>query len=118
MLEHHFVVCSWYFGPVDRHEAEKLLMHTTNATGSFLVRENTSTHGNYSVSVRDTKKVRHHKIQKLDSGGYFLTPQVTFASIPELVTYYSKQSNGLLKNPCIIEEPKSTGSSSKLEAEE
>ena len=77
-------------------------MHIANASGSFLIRESTSSHGNYSLSIRDAKKVRHHRIQKLDSGDYFLTPQVTFASIPELVTYYSKPSNGLLKNPCCI----------------
>ena len=90
-------------------------MHTTNATGSFLVRESTSTSGNYSLSIRDAKKVRHHRIQKLDSGGYFVTPQVTFASIPELVTYYSKQSNGLLKNPCIIKNSQNSGALDTLE---
>ena len=61
-------ICS---GIVISNKAEKLLMQTTNATGSFLVRESTGTHGNYSLSIRDAKKVRHHKIQKLDSGGYF-----------------------------------------------
>ena len=89
-------------------------MHTTNATGSFLVRESTSTSGNYSLSIRDVKKVKHHRIQKLDSGGYFVTPQVTFASIPELVTYYSKQSNGLLRKSCVVEKPKKSVVSSKM----
>ena len=93
---------SWYFGTIDRNEAERLLMHTANVSGSFLIRESTSSRGNYSLSIRDAKKVRHHRIQKLDGGGYFVTPQVTFASIPELVAYYSKPSNGLLKNPCIV----------------
>ena len=89
-------------------------MHTTNATGSFLVCESTSTSGNYSLSIRDAKKVKHHRIQKLDSGGYFVTPQVTFASIPELVTYYSKQSNGLLRKSCVVEKPKIIVASSKM----
>ena len=59
--------------------------------------------------------MRHHRIQKLDSGGYFVTPQVTFASIPELVTYYRKQSNSLLKMPCcVVESPKNLVLSSKI----
>ena len=89
-------------------------MHTTNATGSFLVRESTSTSGNYSLSIRDAKTVKHYRMQKLDSGGYFVTPQVTFASIPELVTYYSKQSNGLLRKSCVVEKPKKSVVSSKM----
>ena len=110
-----YYFCSWYFGAIGHHEAEKFLMYTTNATGSFLVRESTSTSGNYSLSIRDVKKVRHHRIQKLDSGVYFVTPQVTFASIPELVTYYRKQSNSLLKMPCCVaESPKNLVLSSKI----
>ena len=92
--------CSWYFGAIDREEAEKLLMDTANASGSFLVRESKSSPGSYSLSIRDAQKVNHHKIQKLDGGGYFLLPQFTFASIPELIEHYSKHSDGLLKNPC------------------
>ena len=91
-------------------------MHTANASGSFLIRESTSSRGNYSLSIRDEKKVRHHRVQKLDSGGYFVTPQVTFASIPELVTYYSKPSNGLLKNPCIVVKPQNSGLSSEQDS--
>jgi len=80
-------------------------MHTTNASGSFLIRESISSPGDHSLAVKSAEKVRHHRIQKLDSGNYFVTPQVTFASIPELVAYYSEQSD-LLKNPCcIVEKP-------------
>ena len=113
--------CSWYFGAIDRKEAEKLLMDTANASGSFLVRESKSSPGSYSLSIRDAQKVSHHKIQKLDGGGYFITPQFTFASIPELVAHYSNQSDGLLKNPCVIKKPQTGGSSAEyksLDAEE
>ena len=94
--------CSWYFKAIDRKEAEKLLMDTTNANGAFLVRDSKSSPGSYSLSIRDAQKVTHHKIQKLNDGGYFVTPQFTFASIPELVAHYSKPSEGLLKSPCVI----------------
>ena len=78
-------------------------MDTANASGSFLVRESKSSPGSYSLSIRDAQKVNHHKIQKLDRGGYFVTPQFTFASIPELVVHYSKES--LLHSPCVIKKP-------------
>ena len=100
------LLCSWYFGAIDRKEAEKLLMDTANASGSFLIRESKSSPGSYSLSIRDAQKVSHHKIQKLDGGGYFLLPQFTFASIPKLIEHYSKQSDGLLKSPCVIKKLK------------
>ena len=101
--------CSWYFGAIDHEEAEKLLMDTANASGSFLVHESKSSPGSYSLSIRDAQKVSHHKIQKLDGGGYFVTPQFTFASIPELVAHYSKESDGLLKSPCCATKRPQTG---------
>ena len=84
-------------------------MDTANASGSFLVRESKSSPGSYSLSIRDAQKVNHHKIQKLDGGGYFVTPQFTFASIPELIAHYSKQSDGLLKSPCVTNKPQTAG---------
>ena len=119
-MTHNYVrmyyFCSWYFGAIDRKEAEKLLMDTANASGSFLVRESKSSPGSYSLSIRDTQKVNHHKIQKLDGGGYFVTPQFTFATIPELVAHYSKQSDGLLKSPCVIKKPHTSFSEKKFPA--
>ena len=109
-----FYFCSWYFGAIDRKEAEKLLMDTANASGSFLVRESKSSPGSYSLSIRDAQKVSHHKIQKLDGGGYFLLPQFTFASIPELIEHYSKQPDGLIKSPCCVIKKPQTGGLSKF----
>ena len=99
------IFCSWYLGAIDRKEAEKLLMDAANDSGSFLIRDSKSSPGNYSLSIRDARKVKHHKIRKLDDGGYFVTSQFTFETIPELVAHYSKPSEGLLKNPCVIKRP-------------
>ena len=84
-------------------------MDTTNASGSFLVRDSKSSSGSYSLSIRDAQKVKHHKIQKLDDGGYFVTPQLTFETIPKLVAHYSESSDGLLKSPCIIKKLQTSG---------
>ena len=63
--------------------------------------------GGFSLSIRDTEKVRHYKIRRLDLRGFFITDRVTFKTIPKLVQYYKKQADGLcinLKAPCLISE--------------
>ena len=49
---------SWYFGPIRRVEAEKMLMLEINQQGSFLIRESESKPGDYSLSVRDGETVK------------------------------------------------------------
>ena len=86
-------------------------MQQFNDCGSFLVRNSETTPGDFSLSIRDTEKVKHYKIQRLDIGGFFLTRRVTFETIPELVQYYQKQADGLcanLKAPCLISEKPQT----------
>ena len=91
-------------------------MQPFNDYGSFLVRDSESTPGSYSLSVRDTGEVRHYKIRRLDVGGYFITPRMTFDDIPEVIHYYEKQADGLcinLKAPCLISEKPQTAGLSK-----
>ena len=107
------LINSWYFGTIKRKDAEKQLMQSFNAYGSFLIRDSDTTPGNYTLAIRDTKKVKHYKIHKLDGGGYYVTPQVTFEDIPKLVDYYSKQADILcvnLKAPCLHDKPSSAAS--------
>ena len=88
-------------------------MQQFNDCGSFLVRDSQITSGDYSLSIRDTEMVRHYRIRRLDSRGFFVTPRVVFETIPELVQYYQMQADGLcvnLKAPCLIsEKPQTTG---------
>ena len=104
---------SWFFGAIKRIDAEKQLMQPFNDYGSFLVRDSESTPGNYTLSVRDTEKVRHYKIRRINAGGFSINSRVTFDTIPELVQYYEKQADGLcvnLKAPCLISErPQTAG---------
>ena len=94
-------------------EAERRLMHPFNDCGSFLVHDSDITPGDYSLSVRDAKKVRHYRIQKLDDGGYIVVQQATFKTLLDLVAHNRQQLNGLcviLKNACFIaEKPQTTG---------
>ena len=88
-------------------------MQPYNSVGAFLVRDSETTHGNFSLSIRDTEKVRHYKIHGLGVGSFYLTRRVNFETIPELVQYYEKQADGLcinLKAPCLIsEKPQTAG---------
>ena len=91
-------------------------MQPFNDYGSFLIRDSETTPGDFSLSIRDTEKVRHYKIRREDVGGFHITRRVTFETIPEMVQYYQKQADGLcanLKAPCLISEKPQTGGLSK-----
>ena len=84
-------------------EVEKKLMMPFNGYGSYLIRESEINPGDYSLSVRDTERIRHYKISKLLNGTFFVTRRVTFETLQDLVTYYQQQADGLCTNlikPC------------------
>ena len=88
-----------------RIDAQKQLMQPSNDCGSFLVRNSETTPGGYALALRGTEKVRHYRIHRLDVGGFFIVPQVTFETILKLVDYYKEQADELcitLKASCVI----------------
>ena len=91
-------------------------MQPFNDCGSFLVRYSDITPGDFSLSIRDMEKVRHYEIHRQDVGGFFITQQVIFDTVPELIRYYEEQAYGLyinLKAPCLISEKQQTASLSR-----
>lgn len=73
----------WYFGKLGRKDAERQLLSNGNARGTFLIRESETTKGAYSLSIQDWDDikgdhVKHYKIRKLDSGGYYITTRAQF----------------------------------------
>ncbi|XP_061609824.1 tyrosine-protein kinase Fyn isoform X1 [Phyllopteryx taeniolatus] len=98
----------WYFGKLGRKEAERQLLSTGNPRGTFLIRESETTKGAFSLSIRDWDDakgdhVKHYKIRKLDSGGYYITTRAQFDSLQQLVQHYSDRAAGLccrLVVPC------------------
>ena len=108
---------SWLFGAITRKHAENLLMQPFNGSGSFLIRNSESTPGDYSLSIKFTKVVRHYKIKQSSRGYSISNWTVTFGSIPELVAHYSKRSDGLcinLRTTCLITKPKTASLSEKV----
>ncbi|XP_056620777.1 tyrosine-protein kinase Blk [Triplophysa dalaica] len=98
----------WFFKNMSRRDTERLILAPGNKPGSFLVRESETTKGAFSLSIRDSSLehgdvVKHYKIRALDNGGYYISPSKTFASLQELVNYYTRESDGLcqrLGSPC------------------
>ncbi|XP_029609399.1 tyrosine-protein kinase Fyn isoform X2 [Salmo trutta] len=93
----------WYFGKLGRKDAERQLLFTGNPRGTYLIRESETTKGAFSLSIRDWDDVKgdhvkHYKIRKLDSGGYYITTRAQFETLQQLVQHYSESADGLCFN--------------------
>ena len=82
---YHF---SWYFGKISRVEAHTLLLADFNDHGSFLVRESERPPNTFTLSLRNTNDVIHLKINRLDSGRYFISKNRDFENVQSLVEFY------------------------------
>ncbi|XP_077314226.1 tyrosine-protein phosphatase non-receptor type 11-like isoform X1 [Lithobates pipiens] len=93
---------TWFHPNINGLEAETLLL-THGVHGSFLARPSKSNPGDFTLSVRRNNEVTHIKIQ--NTGDFYdLYGGETFATLAELVQYYTEQQ-GLLreKNGDVIE---------------
>ncbi|CAM5095260.1 unnamed protein product [Natator depressus] len=103
----------WFFKGVSRKDAERHLLAPGNMIGSFMIRDSETTRGSYSLSVRDFDPqngdtVKHYKIRTLDSGGFYISPRNSFATLQDLVSHYQNQSDGLCQKltfPCAAPKP-------------
>ncbi|XP_032236190.2 tyrosine-protein kinase SRK2 [Nematostella vectensis] len=102
----------WFFGKIKRAEAEKKLLAPGNPKGTFLIRDSETQPGNFSLSVRDGDNVKHYRIRKLDTGGFYITTRAPFGSLTELVDHYMQDADGLccmLTQACSGEKPQTAG---------
>ncbi|XP_015228618.1 PREDICTED: proto-oncogene tyrosine-protein kinase Src-like, partial [Cyprinodon variegatus] len=86
----------WFFGKMTRRDSERMLLSLDNRRGTFVVRESETTKGAYCLSVLDYDNtrglnVKHYKIRKLDSGGFYITSRTPFPSLQQLVNHYRSQ---------------------------
>lgn len=77
-----------------------------------MIRDSETQPGNFSLSVRDGDSVKHYRIRKLDSGGFYITTRAPFRTLNELVEHYTQDADGLccmLTLPCPGEKPTTSG---------
>ncbi|XP_051500952.1 tyrosine-protein kinase fynb isoform X3 [Myxocyprinus asiaticus] len=107
----------WYFGKLGRKDAERQLLSIGNPRGTYLIRESETTKGAFSLSIHDWDDVKgdhvkHYKIRKLDSGGYYITTRAQFETLQQLVQHYSESADGLcfiLTGVCVVYTPDTVG---------
>ena len=91
-------------GRVKRQDAERRLRKFGSKPGSFLVRESDTQIGNFALSIFDGSNVKHYRIRRADSGGFFVTPNQIFHNLNLLILHYQSGANGLvtkLGEPCL-----------------
>ncbi|KAM6927899.1 src-like-adapter 2 [Xenentodon cancila] len=99
--ERLIVISEWLFTGISRYKAEELLMHPSNQSGAFLIRESETNRGCYSLSVlrrtnsSDPNPVKHYRISRLQNGWFYISPGLTFHSLHHLVEHYSESPDGL-----------------------
>ncbi|XP_033752231.1 adapter molecule Crk-like isoform X1 [Pecten maximus] len=80
---------SWYFGPLNREEANEILQ-PTQSSGEFLVRDSQSIKGDFVLCVKEDNKVSHYIINKIAVGNTtrFRIGDQEFPDIPNLLSFY------------------------------
>ncbi|KAM4557042.1 tyrosine-protein kinase Lyn [Fundulus diaphanus] len=99
----------WFFKDIIRKDAERQLLAPANKPGSYLIRESETSKGNFSLSIRDVDaqgmdSVKHYKIRKLDNGGFYVSPKISFPDISSMIKHYRTKADGLcrkLDRPCV-----------------
>eukprot|EP00794_Sanderia_malayensis_P004569 gene4569-5166_t len=116
----------WYFGEIQRPEAERVLTRPCNGHGSYLIRKHDNKgnmnigHDWFVLSVRDGDQKKHYKIKTTDTGSFFIARRKDFLTLNELIEYYQQSADGLITNlvaPCKKDEDAPTISELSHETE-
>ena len=90
-----------------RQDAERQLKWLGSSKGTFLIRESDAQPGCFALSLYDGTGVKHYRIRRADSGGFFIGPNKIFRNLDALISYYQDTADGLvaqLGQPCSKEE--------------
>ncbi|XP_010163483.1 proto-oncogene vav-like, partial [Antrostomus carolinensis] len=82
-------VYPWYAGPMERREAEQILMPRSD--GAFLVRQRVKDAGEFAISIKYRGEVKHIKVMTAE-GLYRITEKKAFKGLVELVEFYQHSS--------------------------
>ncbi|XP_034445706.1 protein-tyrosine kinase 6b [Hippoglossus hippoglossus] len=81
----------WFFGKMNRFEAQGHLQGAGNEDGSFLIRQSEKDNVGYVLSVRSSSRVKHFRIHQA-ADMFSVEPTQSFSSLVELVTHYGSNS--------------------------
>ncbi|KAK2851969.1 hypothetical protein Q5P01_008245 [Channa striata] len=93
----------WYFGTMNRFEAQSLLLGPGNEDGAYLIRLSEKDNVGYVLSVKSSNRVKHFKILQSDEGSFCVEPNCSFSSLIDLVEHYGTHSlnnSDRLGQPC------------------
>jgi tyrosine-protein kinase len=101
----------WYFGAINRSEAENILIKNGSSEGLFLVRESVSSPGDYALSVVQSGSIVHYQIRKIGDDAFFsIDNGLVIHGLDMLLKYLRELSDTndsviILKNHCRCENP-------------
>uniref|UniRef100_A0A8C9YTN3 Tyrosine-protein kinase n=1 Tax=Sander lucioperca TaxID=283035 RepID=A0A8C9YTN3_SANLU len=98
----------WYFGTMNRHEAQSHLLGSGNDNGAFLVRRSAKDDIGYVLSLRSSSRVKHFKVLKADERNFYVEHGLHFTSLIDLVEHYranSLNNTGTLGVSCKRKKP-------------
>ncbi|XP_015522213.2 tyrosine-protein kinase Shark isoform X1 [Neodiprion lecontei] len=100
---------AWYHGDLSRQDAENMLKEEGTEDGTFLVRNSSSSLGDYVLSVLHNGEVIHYQIRKHEEDAFFsIDDETTIHGLDTLIEYYQDSHHGLetvLRNPRIGKPP-------------
>lgn len=98
----------WYFGKMNRFEAQGHLLAPGNDEGAFLIRHSEKEDVGYVLSVRSNSRVKHFKVLHEDETNFYVEHNNRFSSLIDLVEHYSSNSlntTGTLGSACKRKRP-------------
>lgn len=98
----------WFFGTMNRFEAQGHLMAPGNDNGAFLIRHSEKDKVGYVLSVRSASRVKHFKVLSTADNNFYVEPNQQFDSLIDLVEHYcvnSLSNSGTLGIPCKRKKP-------------
>lgn len=98
----------WYFGTLNRFEAQSHLQGAANQQGAFLIRYSGNNNVGYVLSVKSSDRVKHFKILQSGENDFYVEHEHHFSSLIDLVEHYCANSltnSGRLGNPCKRKKP-------------
>ncbi|RNA13561.1 tyrosine- kinase SYK [Brachionus plicatilis] len=92
---------AYFYGRINREEANKILDERGSPNGLYLLREQLFEAGSYTLSICFEARVNHYKIERQEDGTVKIDKGRKFVGPVELVEYHKLELDGLITRPSI-----------------